>query len=181
MVEIDDRMKDHVRWRFQGDIHEAKALLASPEFVADLNRLIWGEEHVIPGETGTWGSFCKTQYANSPDAGGLPNFIRAHLAVCAILEKAGKLGFRVNVKDEGDFWTNRDVKTLAEEVGQWDQMIAGMFGVLKDAAPAGSVVDSAMAGRHDFEQLELKAQNGEIGKMLDKIRACLLPKAELVR
>ena len=60
--------------------------------------------------------------------GGTSNFLRAHLAVCAILEKAEKLGFKVNVSDEGDFWTKRDVKALAEEVGQWDAMIAGLFG-----------------------------------------------------
>ncbi len=26
------------------------------------------------------------------------------------------------VHDEGEFWTKRDVKALAEEVGNWDQM-----------------------------------------------------------
>ena len=175
LVEIEDRMKEYVRWRFNGTVEEAKTLLASPEFMADLNRLLWGEEHTIPGQTGTWGSFVKTQYANSPDVGGLPNFIRAHLAVCSILEKAGALGFKVDVSDEGGFWTKRDVKALAEEVGQWDQFIAGMFGVLKDS---GSGWESAMSGRRDFEQLEMKAQSGEIGKLLAKMRDYLPPKAE---
>ena len=182
LVELEDRMQEYVRWRFQGTVDEAKTLLASPEFKADLDRLIHGEEHIVPGETGTWGSFCKTQYANSPKCGGLPNFLRAHLSVCSILEKAGHLGFKVNVSDEGDFWTKRDVKALAETVGEWDAMIAGMFGVLKDATTpaAGLVLDSAISGRRDFEQLELKAQTGEIGKMLQRIRNCLPPKAETV-
>ena len=54
----------------------------------------------VPGETGTWGSFCKTQYANEF---GLPNFLRAHMTVCAILEKAQDIGFKVTVNDEGGF------------------------------------------------------------------------------
>ena len=29
------------------------------------------------------------------------------------------------------------MKALAEEVAQWDQMIAAMFGTMKDAAPEG--------------------------------------------
>ena len=70
LVELEDRMKEQIRWRFRGTVDEAKALFASPEFKADLDRLAWGEEHTIPGQTGTWGSLCKTQYANSPDCGG---------------------------------------------------------------------------------------------------------------
>jgi hypothetical protein len=173
LVELEDRMKEHIRWRFQGSVDEAKALFASPEFKADLDRLVWGEEHTISGESGTWGSFCKTQYANE---NGTSNFLRAHLSVCAILEKAQQLGFKVKVSDEGDFWTKRDVKALVEEVGHWDAMIAGLFGVLKDATPEGMTLDSAMSGRVDFERLELKAQTGEIGKLLEKIRAALPPK-----
>jgi hypothetical protein len=178
LVELEDRMKEYIRWRFQGSVEEGKRLFASSEFKADINRLLWGEKHVVPGEKGTWGSFCKTQFCNDPRVGGMPNFLRAHLAVCAILEKAQDIGFNVHVSDEGDFWTKRDVKALAEEVGHWDQMLAGLFGVLKDAAPAGIVPDSAMAGRPDFEKLEAKAQNTEEGKLLGKIRDYLPKKGD---
>ena len=167
LVELEDRMEDYIRWRFTGTVEEARTVFASSEFKADINRLLWGEEYVVPGEKGTWGSFCKTQYANDPRVGGMPNFLRAHLAVCAILEKAQDLGFAVHVRDEGDFWTKRDVKALAEEVGQWDQMIAAQFGLLKDAVPG---MESPMQGRPDFEQLEAKAHNSEVGKLLGKIR-----------
>jgi len=170
LVELEDRMKGYLRWRFRGTVEEAKVLLASPEFRADLYRLLWGERHVVPGETETWGSFCKTQYANDPRVGGTPNFLRAHMSVCAILERAQDLGFQVHVSDEGDFWTKRDVKALAEEVGQWDQMIAAQFGLLKDATPEGVTVESPMSGRPDFEELEAQAQNTEIGKIVGKIR-----------
>lgn len=178
LVELEDRMKGYIRWRFRGSVEEAKALFSSAEFKADMNRLLWGEEHIVPAEQGTWGSFCKTQYANDPRVGGTPNFLRAHLAVCAILEKAQDLGFKVHVSDEGGFWAKRDVKALAEEVGQWDQMLAGMFGVLKDATPAGLVAESAMSGRPDFEKLEAEAQTTEIGRLLGKLRDCLPKKGE---
>ena len=179
LVELADRM-GYIRWRFQGTVEEAKKLFSSREFKADLKRMLFGEEHTIPGETGTWGSFCKTQYANSPAEGGISNFLRAHLSVCSILEKAQKLGFKVKVSDEGNFWKKRDVKALVQEVGEWDAMIAGLFGVLKDAVPEGMTTESAMSGRPDFERLELKAQTGEIGKLLDKIRDHLPKKAEAV-
>ena len=113
------KTRDYIRWRFKGSIEEARKLFTSAEFKDDMERMLWGEEYTIPGETGTWGSFCKTQFANEF---GLPNFLRAHMTVCAILEKAQDLGFKVTVYDEGEFWTKRDVKALAETVGQWDQM-----------------------------------------------------------
>lgn len=42
---------------------------------------------------------------------------------------------KVAVNDESEFWIRRDVKALAEVVGQRDQMIAAMFGTMKDAMP----------------------------------------------
>lgn len=170
LVELDDRMKDYIRWKFKGTVEEAERIFTSPEFKADMDRLVHGEKHVVPPLKGFWKSFCKTQYANDPEVGGIKNFLRAHLAVCAILEKAQDLGFKVTVRDEGDFWTKRDVKALAEEVGEWDQMIAGLFGAMKDALPDELGVVSPIAGRSDFEQLEFKAQSGKIGDMLGKFK-----------
>ena len=95
LVELADQNKGHIRWRFSGSVEEARKFFTSAEFKADMERLLWGEEYPIPGETGTWGSFCKTQYANEF---GLPNFLRAHMTVCAILEKAQDIGFMVTVR-----------------------------------------------------------------------------------
>jgi hypothetical protein len=181
LVELQDRMQDYIRWRFLGTVEEAKTLFVSPEFKADITRLLWGEKHVVPGEKGTWGSFCKTQYANDPRVGGMPNFLRAHLSVCSILEKAQDLGFVVHVSDEGGFWKNRDVKALAQEVGEWNQMLAGLFGAMKDAAPADLVPESAMDGRPDFEKLEAKAQSTEVGKLVGKIRDHLPKKGDVAQ
>ncbi len=178
LVELQDRNKGCIRWRFTGSIEEARKLFSSAEFKADLERLLWGEEYTIPGETGTWGSFCKTQFANEF---GLPNFLRAHMTVCAILEKAQDIGFQVTVYDEGEFWTKRDVKALAETIGQWDQMLAAMFGAMKDASPEG-VLESPIQNRADFEHLEMKglqAGYGVVaGKIADYLRKLKPPSAD---
>lgn len=143
-----------------------------------MERLLWGEEYTIPGETGTWGSFCKTQFANEF---GLPNFLRTHMTVCAILEKAQDIGFQVTVYDEGEFWTKRNVKALAETIGQWDQMLAAMFGAMKDASPEG-VLESPIQNRADFEHLEMKglqAGYGVVaGKIADYLRKLKPPSAD---
>jgi len=86
----------------------------SPEFRADLHRMVYGEDHVTPAAKGVWSSFCKTQYANSPECGGWKNFARAHIAVLAVLEHLQSLGFKVVVGDEGHFWETRNLGTLAK-------------------------------------------------------------------
>ena len=79
-----------------------------------------------------WGSFCKTQYASAADCGGVANFLRCHLAVIKMLDHAQKLGILEHVSDEGGFWEKRDVKALAQEVGQWNEAIAGLAGQLRN-------------------------------------------------
>ena len=165
LVELRDQTEQYLRWRFQGTLDEARRLFSSRKFKADIDRMEWGEEHVAPGETCAWTSSCKTQYANDPREGGMANFLRAHISVSPILEKAQRLGFRVHVYDEGGFWKKRDVKALAENVGQWDQSLAALFGAVKDA---DSACDSAMSGRPDFERLEALAHGG-LGKLAGKI------------
>ena len=101
-----------------------------------------------------WGSFCKTQYASNPECGGLRNFLRCHLAVIAMLDHARSLGILDHVSDEGGFWEKRDVEALAQEVGQWNEMLAGLAGRLKDLA--GDQVLAEIAKFPDFEHLEAK-------------------------
>ncbi len=178
LIELADQHKGYIRWRFTGSIEEARKLFTSTDFEDDMERLLHGEEYTVPGETGTWTSFCKTQFANEF---GIANFLRAHMTVCAILEKAQDVGFKVTVKDEGDFWTKRDVKALAETVGQWDQMIAAMYGTMKDAAP-DAVLESPIQNRPDFEHLEMKGRQAGYGvvagKIADYLAKLKLPKTE---
>jgi hypothetical protein len=119
-----------------------------------------GKSHRLPIEGGggwSWHSFCKTQYANEH---GLENFLQCHLSVIAMLDVAKRIGFDVVVNDEGHFWEKRDVHALVREIGEWDQLIAGLGGVLKDAAEsAGMKLEAPIFDRKDFEQLEMKGQS----------------------
>ncbi len=103
-----------------------------------------------------WGSFCKTQYASNPEAGGVPNFLCCHLSVIRLLDHAKELGILANVSDEGDYWEKRDLKALALEVGEWNEMIAAQAGQLKDLL--GDGVEAPITQFPDFEHLEAKGQ-----------------------
>ena len=73
-----------------------------------------------------WNSFCKTQYASNPEVGGVQNFLRCHISLIRLLDEGAKLGIVTSVHDEGDYYENRDPQKLAQEVGEWNEMIAGM-------------------------------------------------------
>lgn len=118
-----------------------------------------------------WSSFCKTQYASNPDCGGVANFLRCHLTVIAMLDKARALGCLDKVSDEGHFWDNRDLKTLMAEIGSWNEMIAAFGGVLKEMA--GVEVQSAITEFPNFEQLEAAGQ--------DKIPAGMVELSRLIQ
>lgn len=106
----------------------------------------------------SWRSFCKTQYASDPQCGGVENFLRCHLSIVKLLDFAAKTGLaQVEVKDEGGYWQERDLKKLAETVGEWNEMIAAMVGQFTDAAKAlGASSEAAISGFQTFEHLEAK-------------------------
>jgi hypothetical protein len=106
-----------------------------------------------------WSSFCKTQYASHPDCGGVENFLRCHLVVIKLLDIAQSLGILLDISDEGDFWTKRDVPALAREVGEWNQMIAAFAGRMKDWF--GSDCKAPITDFPDFEHLEAKGRAAE--------------------
>jgi hypothetical protein len=118
-----------------------------------------GKNHRLPIEDGgswKWHSFCKTQYANER---GLENFLRCHLSVVAMLDAAKRIGFDVQVNDEGHYWERRNVADLIKQIGEWDKFIAGFAGALKDAAEsAGMAIQSPIMDRRDFERLEAAGQ-----------------------
>jgi hypothetical protein len=176
-LQLDDYARHEIRFRFRGTIDEARRVLTSPEFKADLEDIVHGREHVIPAAHGVWSSFCKTQYANAPELGGWHNFQRAHISVLAVLEHMQQIGFAVHVSDEGDFWQTRDLAVLAKNIGQYDAMIAGLAGIFKDAAETNGIgFDSAMLGRTDFEALETRAYTiDSLAGHLAKLRAAMVP------
>ena len=57
---------------------------------------------------------------------------------------------------KANFWEKRDIKALAAEVGDWNGMIAGWAGRLKDALGGG--VMSEIAKFPNFEHLEAQAE-----------------------
>jgi hypothetical protein len=106
-----------------------------------------------------WSSFCKTEYASNPAAGGVQNFLRCHLLVIRMLDHAKEIGILASVRDEGGFWENRDVEALAREVGEWNQGMAALVGQLKDLF--GGSFDAPITKFPDFEHLEEKRQEPE--------------------
>lgn len=76
-----------------------------------------------------WSSSCKTQHASNPDFGGVQNFLKCHRSVITIIDHAKALGILREVSDQGCYWTHRDMKALAEDVEEWNQMIAGRGGL----------------------------------------------------
>lgn len=105
-----------------------------------------------------WSSFCKTQYASNPDCGGLENFLRCHVGLVRLLDHAAELGILAEVKDEGGYWQERDAAALVKEIDNWNKMIAGAYGAMRDTlesmgADAGTLV-SEIAKYPNFEHLE---------------------------
>ena len=49
-----------------------------------------------------------------------------------MLDHAKELGILASVSDEGDYWEKRDAKAPAQEVGDWNEHIAGLGGKSKD-------------------------------------------------
>jgi hypothetical protein len=104
-----------------------------------------------------YSAFCKSQYASDPRCGGVENFLRCHLTVIAMLDKAKELGCLDDVGDESHFYENRNVEALVKETGSWNQMIAAFGGKLKDVLGGG--IEMPIADYPNFEQLELAGQS----------------------
>jgi hypothetical protein len=106
----------------------------------------------------SWQSFCKTQYASNPDVGGMANFVRCHVTVVRLLDRAKAMGILEAVKDESHFWEDRDVKALVETVGRWNSQIAGLVGQYKDWM--GGDIAAPITEYPNFEHLEAEGRQG---------------------
>ena len=117
----------------------------------------WQQQRLRTGLSGwSWSSFCKTQYASNPECGGVQHFLRCHLSVISMLDHARSLGILEDVSDEGGFWEGRDVQALAQEVGNWNNMIAGFAGQIKDWF--GDQFVAEITDFPDFEHLKAKGR-----------------------
>jgi hypothetical protein len=112
-----------------------------------------------------WWAFCKTQYASNPSLGGIKQFLRCHLGIVAMLDKAKEIGILDEVHDEGGYWGKRDVAALVKEIGRWNAMVAGAVGQLQDQLEAAGrdrrSMISAITEFPDFERLEAEGRAGE--------------------
>ena len=139
------------------------------------------ETRKVRTKLGGWhrSSFCKTQYASDPRCGGVANFLRCHISIITLLDRIAKLPtMKVQADDEGKYgpsyytddpsvpephycWHDGkyDPKALAEEVGEWNGMMAAFTGAMDDMLEAsGSKVEgsSPIHGFPNFEHLEFK-------------------------
>jgi hypothetical protein len=73
-----------------------------------------------------------------------------------MLDHAQQLDILASVNDEGDFWEKRDIKALAQEVGEWNEQMAGLVGQLKDMF--GGDFQAPITQFPDFEHLEAKGR-----------------------
>jgi hypothetical protein len=128
-----------------------------PEFVDVERPLKVRLQTNMPGWS--WKSFCKTEYASDSARGGVANFVRCHLSIVALLDVIQKRQLaRVEVNDEGDYWEHRDVRKLAETVGEWNEMVAAVAGRLKDAVE-GFQLDAPITQFPGFEHLEARGRD----------------------
>jgi hypothetical protein len=105
----------------------------------------------------SWSTACKTQYAARADRGGVENFLRAHLAIIAVVDECRRLGMTVKVSDDGGYWRHRNVERLVRELAKWDELVAGFVGQLGDAlGDRVGILVAPIKERSDFEHLEAR-------------------------
>ena len=105
----------------------------------------------------SWRTFCKTQYASNPRLGGFENFRRCHVSLVELLDAAADLGFRINIRDEGNYAAHRDIARLRREIGEWNELVAGVVGHLKDSLSGEA--DAPITAFPNYEHLEAKGRS----------------------
>ena len=124
-----------------------------------------GQNHRT-GLTGwRWSGFCKTQFASLH---GWEHFRRCHLAVLGLLDAARRLGCRVTVSDEGEYWPGRNEAALRQNVEQMNCAIAAAAGAMKDfdKTTGSEGVQSPIFAHPQFEHLEAKgAAQGHVAAL----------------
>ncbi len=101
-----------------------------------------------------WSSFCKTQYAFDPTQEGILNFLRCHLNVICLLDKAKAQGCLDRVSDEGGFWESRDLQALAQRVGASHELLAILCRRLKGQSGGGTPIEADVGEFATFERLK---------------------------
>ena len=79
--------------------------------------------------------------------------------VVALLDAANALGVLADVSDESGYWEKRDTEALVKEVGEWNALIAGFAGKLKDKI--GDELKAPVLNYPNFEHLEADGRKGD--------------------
>ena len=133
----------------------------------------------------SWQGFCKTQYASSPDCGGIANFLRCHIALIKLLEQIRIIpGVTVGINDEGhygeanysddyeeayaagltptyiDHVATHDIKELSKQVGGYNAMIAGLMACIGDNS-----IESPIKSFANFEELASIGQKEQFERL----------------
>ena len=159
--------------QFKDGEEACHAAAENPEFRKELEDMARGPRVTKP-MTRVWSSFCKTQYASSPHCGGVENFMKVHMLIIEILDYAEKLGFKVEVNDEGHWHETRNEDTLLKNIADYNQLIAAFGGAMKDAmGGSGMELQAPIFDYSNFEHLEAKGQGMIEGKLdgLNRIMA----------
>jgi hypothetical protein len=107
-----------------------------------------------------WRDFCKTQYASSPECGGLQNFLRCHQAVLQLVDHCQELGILDHACDPSGYWEHHDLEQLVKCVNEYNIFTAAAIGTVKDAlAPMGYSAEAPILERADFEHLEAQGRH----------------------
>jgi hypothetical protein len=112
----------------------------------------------------SWHSWCKTQYAALPACGGTPNFLRAHLSLIHLLDRARLLGIEVEVRDDGGYFESRNEQRLLAELESSNRAVAALAGHIKDALSRFfhvEVVEAPITRHPAFERLEAEGQRDQ--------------------
>ena len=100
-----------------------------------------------------WHCSCKTQYASVESD---EHFIRCHTSLVALLDEAKRLGFDVDVTDEGGYWDGRDIALLHAHLRQMNHLVARFGGAVHDALGAEHEVEAEIFRHPNFERLEMR-------------------------
>ncbi len=114
--------------------------------------------------------FSKTQYASLH---GWEHFRRCHTAVIDLLHALRRIGLRVEISDEGDYWPGRSVAALRQNLDQMNGLVAASAGALKDfyeTAGGESPVQSPIFAHQQFERLEAEGAE-RVAPILKKLQA----------
>jgi hypothetical protein len=115
--------------------------------------------HAEPSQHWQWHDFCKTQYASSPENGGIAHFIRCHQRVLALLDLCEELGILGSVCDPSSYRDHLNPEQLVSCVSEANLFTAAAIGSLKDALETHRYsTEAPILERADFEYLEAQGR-----------------------